>query len=328
MPVYNGEQHLDIAIQSVLDQTFPDFELLIMDDGSTDRTPQILEHFAKKDPRIKLFYQKNSGVVQSSNALIAHAKAELISRLDADDMISPECLKLQFDHMQKNPKTVLLGTVCRYYQPDGTQTETSTTFSEDFLNRWFLTYNCAFLQISLMFRKTVFDACSHYLESEYPAEDYGLWIRMKKHGHIENLKNILGVYRINPEGISRKNFHQQIEIRNRLNRKNFEDIYQAHEIPDLKKVDKALLDYKLSHNQKELLGKLACLTGCFLIEKGEIKRAIEYFLWSFNISKKRLDALANLILAHTKRAMYISIDVNVRKKQRTIKPQIHWYKPE
>jgi glycosyltransferase involved in cell wall biosynthesis len=324
MPVYNGEKHLDAAIKSILDQSFADFEFLIMDDGSTDRTPQILEFYAKKDPRIRLFRQQNSGIVKSLNTLVAHAKSDLIARLDADDLAYPQRLQAQYEHMERHPKTVLLGALCAVCDENGKITSVSDSFAEDFINRWFLIFNCPFIHSSVMFRKTVFNACQGYLQSEYPAEDYGLWTRFKKHGAIENLKQVSGAYRYGTAGITTKNFHKQITARDRLNRTNFEDLYSTGEIPDPTKIDEALRHYPLDRHRKEIFGKLACLTGCFLVEKGETRRALQFFKWSFLISKKRLDALANLLLARFRTALYISIDIFVNV--RTAKPQIRWFR--
>ncbi len=323
MPVHNGEKYLHTVIKSILDQTFHDFEFLIMDDGSTDRTAQILEVYAKKDRRIKIFSQKNRGIVASLNTLALHANAGLIARIDADDLAYPGRLQLQYEYMEKHPETVLLGTACKVFRDDKAKTGITDTFAEDFLNRWFLTYNCAFTHSTVMYRKQTFVACGGYWEGEYPAEDYGLWIRMKKHGRIENLINVLGDYRMNIHSISGKNFKRQIKVRNRLNKINFEDIHSAGEIPHLDAVTAALEQYEMDRHRRQVFTKLACLTGCFLVREGEIKRAIPYFKWSFWVSKKRLDALANLLLAHFNIAVYISIDAYVRL--RTLTPQIRWF---
>lgn len=324
MPVCNGEKYLHASMKNIIDQTFSDFEFLIMDDGSTDRTHQILEAYAKKDHRIKIFRQKNSGIVASLNALASHAKAELIARMDVDDASYPQRLEIQYSYMEKHPQTVLLGATNKVIHEKKGARGLSDTFGEDFLNRWFLTYNCAFVHSSVMFRKNVFTACGGYRQSEYPAEDYGLWIRMKNFGLIENLQTVLGEYRFNVESISGKNFRRQIKIRDRLNKTNFEDIYKNDQIPDLKKVVEALQKYPMDRHRKQIFSKLACLTGCFLVEKGGVKRAAPYFRWSFQLSKKRLDALLNLILAPFKKAVYFSVDAYV--KLRTATAKIRWFK--
>ena len=324
MPVYNGEKYLHTSIKCILDQTFSDFEFLIMDDGSTDRTAQIIEIYAKKDQRIKMFKQKNRGIVNSLNTLALHANADLIARMDADDISYPMRLQIQYEYLQTHPQTVLLGATSKITRENKHTTGISDTFAEDFLNRWFLTFNCPFVHSLVIFKKSVFEACGGYWKSEYPAEDYGLWIRMKSYGQIENLQNILGEHHFSLSSISAKNFHNQIKTRDNLNKINFEDIYQDDEIPEISKVESALQNYIFDKHRYQIFSKLACLTGCFLVEKGETKRAMNYFKWSFQMSKKRLDSLLNLILLHFKRAIYISIDAYLL--YRTAKIKIRWFK--
>lgn len=327
MPVYNGEKHLHTSMKDILDQTFRDFEFLIMNDGSTDRTTQILEAYAKKDTRIKIFTQKNRGVVASLNALASHAKADLIARMDADDTAYPQRLELQYHYMEKHPQTVLLGATYKTFHEKWGFRGLSDTFAEDFLNRWFLTYNSPFVHSSVMFRKEVFAACGGYWKSESPAEDYGLWIRMKNFGNLENLQTVLGEYHFRFGSTSGKNFRKQVNARNKLNKINFEEIYKNNQIPDLKKVDEALEKYSANNQRRNLISnfsKLACLTGCFLVEKGAIKRAIPFFKWSWAHGKDRFDALLNLALIRIKRSMYFSADAYVKFRTAIIK--IRWFK--
>ncbi len=324
MPVYNGEQHLHSVMKNIIDQTFPDFELLAMDDGSTDRSRQILETYAKKDRRVKVFHQRNSGIVRSLNSLAMHARADLIARIDADDVTYPRRLEIEYDYMQKHPQTVLLGATYKVMRGGKTFTGFTDTFSEDFLNRWFMVYNCAFVHSAVIFRKKTFIDCGGYLEGEYPAEDYGLWIRMKNRGKIENLRDVLGEYNMNIHSISGANFRKQIKVRNRLNKENFDALYKNDEIPDLEKVTDALENYPMDRHRLEIFAKLASLTGCFLVEKGETKRAFQYFSWGFKLSKKRLGALLNLVLAKFGVAVYFSVDAYV--KISTAVPQIRWFR--
>lgn len=324
MPVYNGEQYLHTAMKSIIDQTFRDFEMLVMDDGSTDRTAQILEAYAKKDHRIKIFRQRNKGIVESLNTLSSHARAELIARMDADDVAYPQRFAMQYAYMESHPKTVLLGTTCVVLKNGTEKKGVTDTFREDFINRWFMVFNCPFVHSSVMFRKKAFTECGGYWNGEYPAEDYGLWVRMKKYGRMENLQEILGEYRQNVESVSGANFKKQVKMRNRLNRTNFEDLYGADEIPSLDRIQSALENCDLDRHRRQVFSKLACLTGCLFVEKNQAKRAIPYFRWSFRLSKKRLDSLLNLFLARLKKSVYFSIDGYI--KLRTMIPQIRWFK--
>lgn len=108
MSVYNGEKYLPETIDSILNQTFKDFEFIIINDGSTDKTAKILTSY--DDPRIRIFNQENMGLTKSLNRAISLAKGEYIARMDADDISYPERLKKQVDYLNKNPDIGLVGS--------------------------------------------------------------------------------------------------------------------------------------------------------------------------------------------------------------------------
>ena len=110
MPVFNAENFLNKAIESILTQTFKDFEFLIINDGSTDNSEQIINNYAKKDSRIRLINRENHGLVDTLNFGLKQAKAELIARFDADDICMPSRLKEQFDFMQMDKTLALVGS--------------------------------------------------------------------------------------------------------------------------------------------------------------------------------------------------------------------------
>lgn len=325
MPVFNAEKFIAFTLGSALNQTFKDFELLIMDDGSKDKSRKIIEQYAKKDHRIKLFSQENQGLVKTLNTLVGHAQCDLIARMDADDLAYPDRLEIQYNYLQKHPETVLLGTPCVvFYEEDQSKIRITDTFAEDFLNRYFMNYNCAFMHSAVIFRKEVFKKCQGYLEKEYPAEDYGLWIRMKKHGKVENLRDILNEIRMNTHSVSSKNFRKQIRVRNRLNKENFEDLYQNDEIPAVKEIQKGLRTYLMDAHRKKIFGRMACLTGCFLVEKGETAKSISYFQYAFRLDKSRIDALFNLLFVRFGFAFYCTVDAYIRYITAT--PQIRFFR--
>src|SRR4051812_32189612 len=117
MSAYNTEMYISEAIHSVLNQTFTDFELLIVNDGSTDKTMEIIQTF--KDPRIILVNQPNGGVSKALNNGLHHAKAKFIARFDSDDICYPERLQVQYDFMQENPDYVLCGSSADYIDKNG-----------------------------------------------------------------------------------------------------------------------------------------------------------------------------------------------------------------
>lgn len=110
MSVYNGAPHLSEAVESVLGQTFGDFEFLVMNDGSSDASQDILEDYASRDSRLRPIYRENRGLIVSLNELVALAQSPLIARMDADDVCLPERFALQVAHMADHPECGVLGT--------------------------------------------------------------------------------------------------------------------------------------------------------------------------------------------------------------------------
>ena len=111
MPVYNGEKYLAEAIDSILVQTFTDFELLIVDDGSQDNSAEIIRSYVKRDSRIRFFQQEqNEGSANARNRGIANAKGEFIAAMDCDDVSLPERLQKQVDFLESHPEIGALGT--------------------------------------------------------------------------------------------------------------------------------------------------------------------------------------------------------------------------
>jgi glycosyltransferase involved in cell wall biosynthesis len=119
MPVYNAERYVAEAVESILDQTFGDFEFLIVDDGSTDGSRAILERYAARDGRIKLKSRPNTGIVGALNEMLAVAKGEYLARMDADDVAYPDRFKKQMEFMTKHPDFVLAGSRVEIIDPDG-----------------------------------------------------------------------------------------------------------------------------------------------------------------------------------------------------------------
>ncbi|MFD1958687.1 glycosyltransferase family 2 protein [Novosphingobium panipatense] len=109
LPCYNGAAYLEEAVRSILLQTFADFELIVVDDGSTDATADILARMGRRDPRLRVVRQPNGGIVAALNTAIAHARGEYIARMDADDVSFPERFAFQVAWLDAHPATVLVG---------------------------------------------------------------------------------------------------------------------------------------------------------------------------------------------------------------------------
>src|SRR5438067_12011849 len=110
MSVYNAEAFLEAAVQSVLMQSFSDFEFIIIDDGSTDRSNQILQDYARKDNRVRLISRPNKGLTASLNEGLKLARGEFIARMDADDVAAPDRFKIQVEYLRDHPEVSVRGS--------------------------------------------------------------------------------------------------------------------------------------------------------------------------------------------------------------------------
>jgi len=214
MPVWNGEKFLAAAVDSLLAQTFTDFELLVMDDGSTDRTPEILKSYT--DPRLRVQRLDHAGIVVALNFGIAQAKAKWIARQDADDISRPGRLEAQWKALQLNPHAVLAHTDVECIG-DENLTIGQARFPQ---TRAFmalrLCYFCPIVHSTVLFKKEVALAAGGYLLEERHAEDYSLWGRMLEHGDFVGLPEKLLEFRTHPMSVSKQNAETQMALTKKI----------------------------------------------------------------------------------------------------------------
>ena len=191
MPVYNALPFLDYSIGSILAQTFSDFEFVILDDASTDKSNTRLREWAARDERIRLHQSdKQLGLSGSSNAVVAHARAAIVARMDADDVAHPERLKRQWEIIEQQPQVVAVGTLCNGIDARGREVRPR--------DRWRLVRRSGYIPFphgSAMFRREVFDRIGGYDETATGGEDQELLARMAAHGRVVTLPDVLYSYR-------------------------------------------------------------------------------------------------------------------------------------
>ena len=211
MAVYNGQKYVREAIESILNQTFRDFEFIIVDDGSIDTTSEILKEYAREDERIKIITNpKNIGLTKSLNKAIKVAQGKYIARMDADDISLPERLERQIEFMRKNPEVGLLGTA--YYEMNLKGEIVGDKFfptSDKKLKKILIKYN-PFFHASVMIRKEILDKIGLYNENIPKAQDYDLWFRVTRSHKLANLDEPLMKRRYTKEMISIKKENEQI----------------------------------------------------------------------------------------------------------------------
>jgi glycosyltransferase involved in cell wall biosynthesis len=201
MPAYNAGKYIREAIESVLQQTFTDFELLIVNDGSTDNTADVIQSF--NDPRIVMIYQENKGVSLALNKGLQYARAPYIARFDADDVCIAERLQLQYNFMMDNPEYTVLGSAANYMDMDGNFLFTSTPpalHNEDI--QQLEPSVCPFIHSTVFYKKEVILNAGGYNEHAYTFEDHFLWANILKKQKAYNFPQPLIKLRLNPESIT------------------------------------------------------------------------------------------------------------------------------
>jgi glycosyltransferase involved in cell wall biosynthesis len=189
MPVFNREEFVGQAIQSVVDQDFGDFELLIVDDGSTDRTPEVLRGWAERDGRIVVITApRNLGIAEAPNLGMRHARTEYVARFDSDDLMMPGRLAGQAAVLDSHPEVVLVSSFYETMERDGRYTGTWDVDEPHEVVTWLLHfYNIVGGGGHVMFRRSQVQALGGY-DAAYPSsEDYDLWVRLLRTGRILTL---------------------------------------------------------------------------------------------------------------------------------------------
>lgn len=202
MPVRNGEAHLRASIVSILAQTFADFELLILDDGSTDSSPEIIRSF--NDPRIRtIVHPQNIGLVPTLNEGLDQARGEFVARQDHDDLSSPERLQKQIDYLAAHPECALVGTEA--VQIDNQDRPAFRLLRPDDVEsiRWYLCFDNAFIHSSVMFRRAVIREEFGGYPQSFHSEDYALWSSVARVRPVANLAEPLISYREHNTSITR-----------------------------------------------------------------------------------------------------------------------------
>ncbi len=226
MPVYNGEYYLREAIESILNQTFTDFEVLIINDGSTDNTQKIVDSYS--DPRIvRIKNEKNIGITISLNRGLAAARGKFIARMDADDISLPNRLEKQVSFLEKNKEVGVLSSSVQIIDALGMPV-TNLNFPETHvLIKWFLCFYCPLVHPAAMLRRTVLNFNS-YRESRKHAQDYDLWTRLIWNTKVANLPDVLLQLRKHDKNISVSHLREQMKNSAAISQQMINRVLDAH----------------------------------------------------------------------------------------------------
>ncbi|MBQ7345432.1 MAG: glycosyltransferase [Oscillospiraceae bacterium] len=207
MAVYNAEKYLNKAMDSILGQTFDDFELIVVDDKSKDRSGQILHEYARKESRMVLLEnQENMGLAKSLNRGLAVAQGEYIARMDADDISVPHRFEQQVRFLDQHPDYTFVSCIGRYIDEEGNQ-EQLRLFPETNEEIYAMMPKVdAVMHPGVMFRRADVAAIGNYCEELRVVQDYDLWFRGMAAGYkFYNIQEPLVLFRRNHSYNVRKN---------------------------------------------------------------------------------------------------------------------------
>jgi glycosyltransferase involved in cell wall biosynthesis len=214
LAVYNGQTYLREAVDSVLAQSFRDFEFIIIDDGSSDRTLSILREYEANDSRIRLVSRPNKGLTNTLNEGLSLARGEFLARMDADDVCMPDRFEKQVAYLREHPECVLVGARVQLMDPKGlpirivgTETEHEQIDSAHLARRWPVVHPAVTMRMSALRQ------VGGYRDIYNTLEDLDLFLRLAEVGRLANLPDLLLRYRQHFASITHSKEGQQLQIR-------------------------------------------------------------------------------------------------------------------
>lgn len=191
LPVFNDERFVGRAVQSILDQTFADFELLVVNDGSTDNTAEVLTAF--RDPRLRIIHQRNAGISAGLNRMIAESCGDFLARMDSDDTCSPHRFAAQVAFLDEHPGVGLVGSACTIIDEDGSHLRDFPVPLTDSAVRRAMVWGNPMVHSSIMMRRSIVTRVGPYdgRLGKMGIEDYDLWLRVLTVSEIANLSEPL-----------------------------------------------------------------------------------------------------------------------------------------
>ena len=210
MPVRDGQAFLDESIQSICTQTFGDFEIIVVDDGSTDRTAEILARHAARDSRLRIVVQGPAGIVVALNRAIEESSGSLLARMDADDIARPDRFARQVEILSQHPSVAVVGSACEVVDRTGRLLRLVRFPPAPAQIRERLCDANCIAHPTVMMRRDVVLAAGAYRRAFHHCEDYDLWLRLSESQDLLNIDEPLLRYREHPGQETWFNLEQRI----------------------------------------------------------------------------------------------------------------------
>jgi glycosyltransferase involved in cell wall biosynthesis len=211
MPVYNGQLYISKSIESVLAQTYENWELIIVNDGSTDLTEEIVIKFQNLTNKVKYFYKVNGGQVKATNFGILKSNGVYVAFLDSDDLWERDKLNKQVNFISKNKNIDFL--YAKYNSIDENGNLLSTNNSHDSLNHHEdLLKRCFIGRLTVMVKKSILVELDLFDEFLHSTDDWDMWIRISKKFQLSFLDEVVASYRIHPQSMSKNSYNQLLNV--------------------------------------------------------------------------------------------------------------------
>jgi len=219
MTVYNTRRYVAEAVDSVLRQTFEDFEFVIVDDGSTDRSGKILQEFAARDARIRLISRPNTGIVRAANEGMELVRGRYIARMDSDDICLPHRFERQVGYLDQHPDCVLVGSRVIVVDPYGSPVfDSGQKLTHEEIDAELLSSGggWAIVQPSAMMRANAVRRVGGYRGRHNVSEDQDLFLRLAEVGKVANLPEPLLLYRRHYRSVMHTQWRQREEVKEKI----------------------------------------------------------------------------------------------------------------
>lgn len=191
IPVFNGANFIGETVNSILKSSYKNFEIILVDDGSTDKTKKTCQKLEKKNKKIKFYsFNKNKGLSHALNFAISKTKGKYIARLNQDDLILPYRLKKQLEFLEKNKDHVAVGGQIELFNKNGIFDNVNFPLTNEEIKKQWL-YLSPFSDPAVMYRKKAFAKTKGYKQSFWPVDDVHMWYQLGKIGKLANLKIVL-----------------------------------------------------------------------------------------------------------------------------------------
>ncbi len=297
MSIYNGEKNLYRSIDSILNQTFTDFEFLIIDDGSTDRTLEILQNY--NDPRIKVIAnEKNIGLTKSLNKGIKIAKGKYIARQDSGDISCSERLAKQYYFLENNKEYGLVGSWTEVIDGNNNHIQYWKQESEPELIFYILSFRNCLTHTSVMFDREFVGEIGGYNEKYERSQDYELWYRISRKKKIYVIQEYLVKWRMVGEGVSIKCKSEQDYYAKKVPLKNL-------------RISESLLEYLLDINK----GRSFLERTKLLKELYKFHINIQNEGENINLDRKKLKSICNKKILNFIKSNFINKRITIFMKR-------------